>query len=147
MKKLTFSITIDATPEKIWNIIIGKDTYPIWTSVFSEGSTVETDWKKGSKAIFGDGSGSGMIAYIEEHDPNKFLSIKHVGMLNDGVEDTTSDKVKDWAGAHENYTLKVVDGKTLWTAELDMVPDYIDYMNETWPKAQEKVKELAEKAG
>ncbi|RZK77655.1 MAG: SRPBCC domain-containing protein, partial [Pedobacter sp.] len=42
MKKLAFNITIDATPEKIWNIIIGKDTYPVWTSVFAEGSSVET---------------------------------------------------------------------------------------------------------
>lgn len=81
MKKLTFRITIDATPEKIWNIIIGKGTYPIWTSVFSADSSVETDWQEGSKALFLDGTGSGMIAYIEAHEPQKFLSIKHVGMI------------------------------------------------------------------
>ena len=146
MKKLTFRITIDASPEKIWDIIIGKDTYPVWTSVFSEGSTVETDWKKGSKAIFGDGSGSGMIAYIEEHDPNRFLSIKHVGMINDGVEDTTSDKVKEWAGAHEDYTLTPIDGKTEWLVEIDVSQEWEEFMTKAWNQAQQKVKEMAEKS-
>ena len=146
MKKLTFRITIDATPEKIWDIIIGKDTYPILTSVFSADSSVETDWQKGSKALFLDGTGSGMIAYIEAHKPQKFLSIKHVGMINDGVEDTTSDKVKDWAGAHEDYTLTEVDGKTEWLVEIDVNQEWEAYMKKTWVEAQQKVKAMAEKS-
>ena len=36
---------------------------------------METDWKKGSRAIFGDGKGSGMVSEIEEVIPNQFLSI------------------------------------------------------------------------
>ena len=144
MKKLTFRITIDATPEKIWDIIIGKDTYPIWTSVFSADSSVETHWQEGSKALFLDGKGSGMIAYIEAHEPQKFLSIKHVGMINDGVEDTTSDKVKDWAGAHEDYTLTEVDGKTEWLVEIDVNQEWEAYMKKTWVEAQQKVKAMAE---
>ena len=146
MKKLEFRITIDATPEVIWDIIIGKDTYPEWTRVFAEGSNVETDWKKGSKAVFGDGKGSGMVAVIEEHVPNEFLSIKHIGEVTDGVEDTTSDKVKEWAGAHENYTLKPVDGKTEWLVEIDMSEEWEEYMTKAWTQAQDKVKEMAEKA-
>lgn len=145
MKKLEFNIKIDATPEKVWNIIIGKDTYPEWTAIFCEGSAVETDWEKGSKALFLDGKGSGMVAEIEENIPNEFLSIKHLGEISNGVEDTMSEKVKEWAGAHENYTLQAVDGQTLWKTEIDVTPDFIDYMNDTWPKAQEKVKEMAEK--
>ncbi|RZK25014.1 MAG: hypothetical protein EOO43_06580 [Flavobacterium sp.] len=52
MKQLEFKIIIDAPREVVWNILIGIDTYPIWTSVFSENSKVETDWKVGSKALF-----------------------------------------------------------------------------------------------
>lgn len=145
MKKLEFDIKINATPETVWNIIIGKDTYPEWTATFCEGSAVETDWKKGSKALFTDGNGSGMVAEIEENIPYEFLSIRHMGEIVNGVEDTMSDKVKEWAGAHENYTLKQVNGQTHWEVAIDVTPDFIDYMNDTWPKAQQKVKEMAER--
>ena len=144
MKKLEFRIIINATPQKIWNILLGEDTYPVWTALFSEGSSVETDWKKGSKAIFGDGKGSGMVAEIEEHIPNKFLSIKHLGEIVNGVEDTTSEKVSEWAGAHEDYTLTPIDGKTEWLVEIDVAKKWLDYMNEIWPAVQKKVKEMAE---
>lgn len=146
MKKQEFKVLIDAPREKVWDVIIGKETYPQWTAPFSEGSNVETDWKKGSKAIFGDGKGSGMVSEIADNKPNEFLSIRHLGMIKDGVEDLDSEDVKKWSGAMENYTLKNVNGKTEWTVEMDMGEEWADYMNETWPLALKKAKELAEQS-
>ncbi|HMI02078.1 MAG TPA: SRPBCC domain-containing protein [Pedobacter sp.] len=145
MKKKEFRITIDAPRERVWNVIIGEDTYPIWTAVFAEGSNVETDWKKGSRAIFGDGKGSGMVAEIAENIPYEFLSIRHLGEIINGKEDTTSDRVKEWAGSTENYTLTEKDGKTEWLTELDITEEFADYFDKTWPRSMEIVKELAEK--
>lgn len=145
MKKKEYRIIIDAPREKVWNVIIGKDTYPIWTAVFAEGSNVETDWKKGSRAVFGDGTGSGMIAEIAENIPYEFLSIRHLGEIINGKEDTTSDKVKEWAGSTENYTLTEKNGKTEWLTELDITEGFVDYFDKTWPRSMEIVKELAEK--
>jgi hypothetical protein len=145
MKRKEFRITIDAPCEKVWNVIIGKDTYPVWTAVFAEGSAVETDWKKGSKALFLDGNGSGMVSEIAENIPYKFLSIRHLGEIVKGKEYTDSEKVKEWAGAYENYTLTEVDGKTEWLTEIDVTEEFGDYFDKTWPVAMEKVKELAEK--
>lgn len=145
MKKKQFSIVINASAEKVWDVLLGLETYPVWTSVFSEGSMVETDWKKGSRALFSDGKGSGMIAVIEENIPNEFLSIRHIGEVINGVEDTESERVKSWAGAHENYRLTTVEGKTEWLTEIDLAPEWEVFFDETWPKAQAKVKELAEK--
>jgi uncharacterized protein YndB with AHSA1/START domain len=145
MKKKEFRITIDAPHEKVWNVIIGKDTYPIWTAVFAEGSTVETDWKKGSKALFLDGKGSGMVSEIAESIPYEFLSIRHLGEVVNGKEDIHSEKVKEWAGAYENYTLTEKDGKTEWLTEMDVTEEFGDYFDKTWPQAMEKAKELAEK--
>ncbi|MEQ7799228.1 SRPBCC domain-containing protein [Pedobacter sp. ASV1-7] len=145
MKKLEFSIKINASPQKVWDIIIGKDTYNQWTAVFAEGSTVETDWKKGSKALFLDGKGSGMVSEIAESIPGKFLSIHHLGEVRDGVEDLTTYEGEEWGNALENYTLKEVDGKTVWLVEMDMNEEYAQYMEDTWPLALAKVKELAEK--
>jgi len=145
MKKKQFSIIISASAEKVWDVLLGQDTYPVWTSVFSEGSRVETDWKKGSKALFLDGKGSGMVSVIEENIPNEFLSIRHIGEVIGGVEDTESERVKSWAGAHENYRLTAIDGKTEWLTEIDLSPEWEGFFDEVWPEAQAKVKELAEK--
>ncbi|HEY0677262.1 MAG TPA: SRPBCC domain-containing protein [Chitinophagaceae bacterium] len=145
MEKQTFRISIDAPREKVWNVLWNKDTYPAWTSVFSEGSRAETDWKKGSKVLFLDGKGQGMVSKIEENKPNEYMSIEHLGYVIDGVEDTESEKVKDWKGAHENYTLKGQDNKTELIVDMDITKEYLDYFKDTWPKALDKVKELAEK--
>lgn len=145
MKKQAFNILIDASPEKVWNILLGEETYPLWTSVFAEGSTVKTDWKEGSKALFLDGKGEGMVSVIDKNVPNEFLSIKHLGMVKDGVEDMESEEVKKWSGALENYTLKPLNGRTELIIEMDMSEEFKDYFLNTWPKALEKVKEMAEK--
>jgi uncharacterized protein YndB with AHSA1/START domain len=144
MEKQEFKIAIDAPREKVWNILWADDSYPAWTAPFSEGSHAITDWKKGSKVLFLDGKGMGMVSKIDEAVPNEFMSFLHLGMVKDGVEDTTSDEVKGWAGAHENYILKDAQGKTELQVELDIDEKHKDYFIETFPKALQKVKELAE---
>lgn len=145
MEKKQFTILIDAPREKVWNILWDDASYRDWTSVFMEGSRAETDWKKGSKALFLSGSGEGMVSRIEESIPNEFMSIKHLGVVKNGVEIIDDEKAKEWAGALENYTLEMVNGKTKLTIDMDIADEYKDYFQTTWPKALERVKELAEK--
>ena len=144
METKEFKITIDAPKEKVWNTLWNDTTYPEWTSVFAAGSRAESDWKKGSKILFLDDKGSGMVSVIAEKVPNEFMSFKHLGEVKDGVEDTTSEKVSQWAGAFENYTLKAIDGKTELIVDLDISDDFADYFLKTFPKALDKVKEIAE---
>ena len=125
MEKQEFRITIDAPKEKVWQTLWDKTTYSAWTSAFAEGSTVETDnWKKGSKVLFLDGRGFGMVSRVDENIPNKFMSFKHLGEVRDGVEDTTSEKVKDWAGATESYTLKETDGSTEVVVDTEITEEF-----------------------
>ena len=144
MERKSFSISVNASREKIWDVLWSDSSYRQWTSVFAEGSRAETDWKKGSKVLFHDGKGDGMVSTIIENIPNEYMSIKHLGEVKNGIEDTTSEKVKQWAGAMENYTLTEVDGKTELTVDMDIAEEYKDYFLTTWPKALEKIKELAE---
>lgn len=151
MIKKEFKTSIDATPEKVWDILWGEKTYPDWTSVFAEGSKVEdadsnavTKWNEGSKIYFLDGKGSGMVSVIAANRPNEFMSFKHMGTVNNGKEDLDSPQTKEWAGSHENYTLKKVDGKTELLVEMDVTDEYKDYFNNTWPLAMERLKKLAE---
>jgi uncharacterized protein YndB with AHSA1/START domain len=145
MERINYSININAPGNKVWDILWADETYRKWTAVFSESSHAVTDWKKGSKVLFLDGKGSGMVAKIKENIPNEYLSIQHLGMIENGVEDLSSDKVKEWAGAEENYTLKEANGNTELIVEIDINEEWKKQFEEMWPKALDKVKELAEK--
>lgn len=140
MENQEFRIEINASREKVWNSLWDDDTYREWTSVFSEGSRAETDWKKGSKVLFLDGSNTGLVSEIAENIPGEFMSIKHLGVIENGVE-----KTSEWAGAMENYTLHSVNGKTEVIVTIDITDEYKEYFLKTWPIALQKLKEIAER--
>ena len=147
MEKLTFSKTINAPRETVWNILWSDTTYPEWTSAFCEGSHMVTDLQPGSKVLFLDGKGSGMVSKVAEKREPEYISFEHLGGVKNGVEDTESEQVKVWAGAHENYKLTTVDGQTHLLVDLESggIPDeFKDYFLKTWPVALDKLKELAE---
>lgn len=145
MEKLNFSIEIKAAKKTVWSILFEDITYRMWTSVFADGSHAVTDWNEGSKALFLDGNGQGMVSRIAISTPFEYLSIEHIGFIKDGKEDTESEEAKKWAGSHENYILKESNGITELKIEMDAVDEYKDYFINIWPKALEKVKELSEK--
>ena len=147
MEKKHFHISINAPKESVWQTLWNDNTYRQWTAVFSEGSRAETDWKTGSKILFTDGKGSGMVSTVAENKPNEFMSIRHLGVLKDGVEEKDSPEVQKWAGALENYTLRSQGDKTELDVDMDITEEFSDYFETTWPKALEKLKEVAERAG
>ncbi|HEY9260862.1 SRPBCC domain-containing protein [Chitinophaga sp.] len=144
MEKLTFNTSINAPRNRVWEILWGEQTYPAWTAVFAEGSKMETDWQVGGRTLFVNGENNGMVSTIAAKVPNEYLSFKHLGYIENGVEDFSSDKVKAWAGSLENYTLKDADGQTAVLVEVDIDEEYKDYFLNAFPKALDKVKELAE---
>lgn len=146
MEKLQFKVSIDAPRTKVWQVLWNDETYRQWTAAFSPDSHAVTDWQKGSKVLFLDGNGMGMVSTIAENIPNEYMSIRHLGEIRDGVEDTESERVKKWGGgdAQENYTLKDVNGKTELTVDLDITEEFKDEFSKAFPKALDKVKELSE---
>lgn len=148
MQKLHWSITINAPREKVWHTMLDDATYRQWTKAFDENSHYKGDWSQGSEILFlgpnENGKEGGMISQIAENRPNEFISIKHIGMIKDGVRDTTSDEVKKWTPAFENYTFTDKAGGTELTIGLDVAQEYKDMFEEMWPKALQKLKELAE---
>lgn len=147
METLKFDIDINAPREKVWAALWDDAAYRQWTAAFFEGSHVITDnWKQGTKVLFLDPQGSGMVSMVAENRPNEFMSFRHLGEVHDGVEDTTSDKVKQWSGATENYTLTTTGNGThvLIEMQVDSNTDFVAYFKDTWPKALYKLKEIAE---
>ena len=149
MSKLNFSILIDAPISKVWDIMLQDKTYRIWTEEFAAGSHYVGNWNQGSKILFlgptEDGKLAGMVSRIKENKLHKYISIEHLGEVYDGVEDTTSDRVKVWAGALENYTFIDKDDKTKLVVDMDINEEFKEMFEGTWPKALQKLKSLCEK--
>jgi uncharacterized protein YndB with AHSA1/START domain len=149
MRTLHFSIVIDAPKEKVWKTMLSDDSYREWTKVFMPGSHYVGDWSEGSKILFlapGEtGEMSGMVSRIKENRPYEYISIEHLGEVKGGKEDTTSEAGKLWSGARESYTFKEIDGATELLVDTDTVDEYEEEFQKTWPKALQKLKELAEK--
>jgi hypothetical protein len=150
MQKLNFKIEINAPKEKVWNTMLEDAIYRLWTTPISEGSYYKGDWSKGSKIIFlgpnpETGKEGGMVSRIAENKLYEYISIEHLGIINDGVEDTTSDAVKPWAGSLENYTFKDLKGKTELLVDMDINDEYKEMFEGMWPVALKKLKELTEK--
>jgi hypothetical protein len=127
MERLNFAIVINAPKEKVWNIMLKDKTYRMWTEAFMPGSHYVGDWNKGSKILFlspGEKGEMGMVSKIKENRKYEFVSIEHVGVVNEGKEDTTSEAVKGWAGAQENYTFKEKDANTELLIEMDSNDEY-----------------------
>lgn len=148
MQKLIYKISIEAPAEKVVEIMLGKETFKLWTVEFEPTSDFEGGWNKGDKiyftAIGRDGKKGGMVSRIAEHVPNKFVSIEHYGILDNGIEITEGEQVEKWAGGHENYTYDELNGITTVTVDIDVTDEHLSYFNQTYPKALEKLKELCE---
>ncbi len=152
MEKLQFKVSINAPATKIYDFMLGinsKSTYEEWTSLFNPTSTYEGNWDKGSKMLFvgvdENGEKGGMVSKIAENIPNQFVSIQHYGLLKADQEITEGPEVEKWANGFENYTFEENNGTTTIIVDLDTAEDFVDYMNESYPKALDKLKEICEK--
>ena len=151
MKKLQFKVNINAPVTKIYDFMLGinnKSTYELWTSLFNTTSTYEGSWDKGTKMLFigidENGEKGGMVSKIAENIPNRFVSIQHYGLLKADKEITEGPEVEKWAIGFENYTFEENNGTTTITVDLDTTEDFLDYMNQTYPRSLDKLKEICE---
>ena len=151
MKKLQFKVSINAPVAKVYDFMLGinsKSTYEQWTSLFNPTSTYEGNWVKGNKILFvgvdEKGEKGGMVSEIAENIPNQFVSIRHYGLLTADKEITEGPEVEKWANGFENYSFEENNGTTSVTVDLDTTEDFVGYMNEIYPKALGKLKEMCE---
>ncbi|MDP4301522.1 SRPBCC family protein [Leptothrix discophora] len=144
MKTLTFDILIRAPRVRVWQTMLGAETYKVWAAAFCEGTYYVGSWDAGSKMRFLAPSGEGMLSEIAEAVPFEFVSIRHLGMVENGVEDTTSDKVRAWAPAYENYRFSDDPAGCQVVVTLDTAAEWEDYMQDTFPRALGRLKSLCE---
>jgi len=144
VKRIQFSTTISAPVVKVFELMIGSESYKQWTSAFAEGSYFEGSWQQGQRMKFLSPNGDGMVAEIAEHRPNAFISIRHLGYIVNGAEDTESEAVRGWAPAYENYTFVDAPEGTRLIIDQDVTEEFESYIAEAWPKALKRLKALCE---
>lgn len=144
MKKLTFTIDINASKEKVWYSLWDDENYKNWTTVFCEGSFTISDWKEGSKIYFLGPDGSGMNSKIDIKKPFDTMSFTHHGEVKEFKEQPETEMTKSWAGSEERYDLVEHNGVTTLTTSVDILESHEDFFNNSFPKALQKVKEIAE---
>lgn len=151
MEKIQFTVSINAPVNNVYDVMLGisnKKTYEQWTALFNPTSTYEGSWEKGSKMLFVGtdeiGDQGGMVSEIFENIPNHYVSIRHYGLLKANEEITEGEDVEKWANGFENYTFEEHDGITNVTVELDTSEDFLEYLNQTYPNALNKLKEICE---
>lgn len=144
VKRIQFTTTIHAPAATVWRHVTSLESYQRWTSAFAEGSTFQGTWAQGAKIRFMSPTGDGMVSEIAEARENEFLSIRHLGFIANGVEDTTSEAIRAWAPAYENYTFLTVPGGTRMVVDQDVPADWEAHMNLAWPQALALLKALSE---
>ena len=151
MTKLQFTVNINAPLNKVYDTMLGisnKASYEQWTALFNPTSSYEGNWQQGEKMLFigvdEKGEKGGMVSRIAAIIHGQFVSIQHYGLVVAGTEITTGPEVEKWANGLENYTFEEINGVATVTVDLDTVEEFIDYMNEHYPKALNKLKEICE---
>ena len=145
MKRLQFSININANKATIWKVLWDDASYRDWTSEFIAGSHAVTEgWKEGSKVWFLSPDQHGIYSIIEKHMPNETMSFKHIGNVKDGQEQALDDETKKWSGSMEIYRLAIDREGCVLTVEIDTQDDYVDSVTKVFQKALERVRVLSE---
>jgi uncharacterized protein YndB with AHSA1/START domain len=139
MTTLKFTTKINAPRQKVWDTLWNDSTYRQWTAPFMEGSYAESDWEEGSKILFLTPKGDGMFGIIEKKIPNQQMTFKHLGEVKKGIEEP-----KNWGDARESYQLKEKNGVTELDVEMDATDEFRQYFDDTFPKALNVLKRIAE---
>ena len=139
MKLLEFKTQINATPEKVWEVLFTQDAYKKWASALNEGTYYEGNWEEGTTMRFLDADNNGMYNIVEKNIPNRELKMTHLGWIYDGVLTP-----QDWEDSTVSYILEPNENGTLLTGKVNSLDEFVDFFNSKYPQNFEKVKKLSE---
>jgi uncharacterized protein YndB with AHSA1/START domain len=142
MKKLQFSIEINATKEKVWDTLWQDETLRQWASIIDPGTHMVGNLKEGNEIQFISGNGYGVTSLVEKLTPYEFLLLRHSADTKDSGK---REREKQWTGGKESYSLTEKNGTTTLTFTSDVPPELEEYFKVNYPKALERVKVLAER--
>jgi uncharacterized protein YndB with AHSA1/START domain len=142
MKEIQFLVEINATKEKVWDTLWQDETFRQWAGIIDPGTHLVGDLQQGNEVQFISANGYGVTSLVEKLTPGEFLLLRHSA---DTQDEGKREREKEWTGGAESYSLAEKDGSTTLTVAFDIPPEQEEYFKINFPKALERVKELAEK--
>ena len=147
MKRLSYSVEIHASQERVWDNLLDPDHYREWAGAFSPNSSYQGQWKQGDHITFTDPDLGGTKAYIEKLARPSIIRLRHVGVISrDGVEDTESESARKWIGCTETYNLRELGDRTELRVTMNVHEQFEPMFNDCWPKALGILMEICERA-
>ena len=144
MRDLQFSCDIAAPVARVWDRMFDPLSYRDWTRAFAEGSYFEGAWAAGHRLRFLEPRGFGMEAIVDECVMHQRMSLRLVGEIRDG--EPLADSRLQREPAHERYVFNAAPGGgTHLAIHLQSWDDgFTDFLQDSWPKALQRLKALAE---
>lgn len=139
---MQFSVEIQATKEKVWDTLWQDETLREWAGIIDPGTHMVGELKEGNEVQFISGNGYGVTTLVEKLIAGKLLLLRHRADTQDSGK---QERKKEWTGGKESYSLTEKDRSTTLTATFDVPPELEKYFEDSYPKALERVKTLAEK--
>lgn len=148
MQRLRYTVTIDASRERVWKTMLEPATYRQWTKAFSPDSQFRGEWIEGSHIVFFDPSLGGTKALLVEVRPCERVLARHVAIIGqDGAEDTESEMARKWFGVTEQYEFTEAGGVTELVVTVETHEDFAGMFSDGWSKALALLKALCEENG
>lgn len=142
MNELQFDIEISASKEKVWDTLWQDETFRQWSGLIDPGTYMKGELRQGNEVEFISAeNGYGVTSLVAEVIPAEYLLLRHQADTQDSGE---QEREKEWTGGEESYRLKEVGGVTTLTVTFGVPSTQEEYFKENYPKALERVKELAE---
>ncbi len=143
MKRVKFSIEIEASKEKVWNTLWDDKTFRIWANIIDEGTYLKGIMKEGNEIEFiSSVNGYGVTSLIEKLNLNEFVLFRH---SSDTKEVGKKERKKEWTGGMESYSLIEKGNITLLIVESDIPIELEELFKDRIPKSLDCIKSLSEK--
>ena len=143
MKKIQFSIEINASKERVWATLWEDVTLRDWANIIDEGTYMRGVMKAGNEIEFiSSVNGYGVTSLIEKLIPNEFILFRHRA---DTKGSGQQEREKEWTGGTESYSLTEKDGVSVLIATADIPDELEEIFNIRLPRALDRIKALAEK--
>ncbi|MBP7807172.1 hypothetical protein KA047_01610 [Candidatus Saccharibacteria bacterium] len=142
MKQMQFTVEISADRQKVWDTLWQDKTFREWAGLIDPGTYMVGELKAGNEVQFISAeNGYGVTSLVAEVTPCESLLLKNKA---DTQKSGTESRDDEWTGGEENYSLTEKEGTTSLSAAFDVPPEMEEYFALNYPKALQRVKELAE---
>ena len=137
---IDLDVPIKATPKAIWNALLDKDNYSLWTAPFTEGSYYEGKMEYGEIIKFYSPAHGYLKSEVVVCIPEYQISFNHLGFYSQ--QDVLEGE--DWKNNIETYTINQEGNTTTLNIYQEMTKKEYEFFDPMWTKALEIIKSIAE---